>query len=295
MVDYPALTQHQQRKLPALLKPAEAVAAQFADSSHQLWFCETEAGALVLKVADKNTIRQSAFWQGVNRLFALNFPASLADTADVQAFLSARSPLQIPHCLHASSSFVLCQRLTGHTLQRSDLTPEMIQQLAEHIAGLHLQQSENWGALIKPKFSPAQWASRLRQTLAYLAAHNEMEVPSVLLGNALKQAADIVPDRLVPVMLDLRWDQFLTQDKKLSALVDLDAFVWAPLELDLVLLECLLDKTQAQVFLQSYQQTQPLPDLTRVRTAYRVLLFLMHMLGEKDCRKWLAKPAHFQS
>lgn len=295
MVDYPALTKHQQRKLPALLKPAEAVAAQFADSSHRLWFCETNAGALVLKVADKNTIRQSAFWQGVNRLFALNFPASLADTADVQAFLSTRSPLQIPLCLHASSSFVLCQRLTGDTLQWADLTPDMIQQLAEHIAGLHLQQSENWGALIKPKFSPAQWASRLRQTLAYLAAHNEMEVPSVLLGNALKQAADIVPDRLVPVMLDLRWDQFLTQDKKLSALVDLDAFVWAPLELDLVLLECLLNKSQAQVFLQSYQQRQPLPDLTPVRTAYRILLFLMHILGEKDCQKWLAKPAHFQS
>ncbi len=294
MVGYPALTPHQQRKLPALLKPAQPVAAQFADSSHQLWFCETEAGLLVLKVADKNTIRQSAFWQGVNRLFGLNFPASLADTADIQAFLSARSPLQIPLCLHASSSFVLCQRLAGDTLQRSDLTPEMIQQLAEHIAGLHQQQSACWGALTNPKFSPGKWALRLRQTLAYLAAHSEMEVPSVLLGKALKQAADIVPDRLVPVMLDLRWDQFLNQDKKLSALVDLDAFVWAPRELDLVLLECLLDKSQAQVFLQSYQQTQPLPDLTPVRTAYRVLLFLMHMLGEKDCRKWLAKPAHFQ-
>ena len=294
MVAYPALSPHHQRKLPALLKPAEPVAAQFADSSHQLWFCETEAGALVLKVADKNTIRQSSFWQGVNRLFALNFPASLADTADIQAFLSTCSPLQIPLCLHASSSFVLCQRLNGDTLQLADLTPDMIHQLAQHIAGLHQQQSAHWGALTNPKFSPAQWASRLRQTLAYLTAHSEMEVPSVLLGKALKQAADILPDRLVPVMLDLRWDQFLTQNKKLSALVDLDAFVWAPRELDLVLLECLLDKPQAQIFLETYQHTQTLPDLTPVRTAYRLLLFLMHMLGEKDCRKWLAKPAHFQ-
>jgi len=294
LVDYPALTQHQQRKLPVLLAPAKPVAAQFADSSHQLWFCDTAAGELVLKVADKATIRQSAFWQGVNRLFALNFPASLADTADIQTFLCALSPLQIPTCLHASSSFLLCQRLGGGTLQAEELNPSMIKQLAQHIAVLHQQRSEHWGAFTNPKFSATQWSSRLRQTLAYLATHTEVNLPSVVLGNALKQAADIAPDRLVPVMLDLRWDQFLTEDKKLSALVDLDAFVWAPRELDLVLLECLLDKPQAQIFLETYQQTQPLPDLTPVRTAYRVLLFLMHILGETDSQKWLAKPAHFQ-
>lgn len=294
MVGYPALTQHQQCSLPTLLKPATKVAAQFDDSSHQLWFCDTSAGPMVLKVADKPVIRRSAFWQGMNRLFALNFPASLADTTAVQQFLSQHSPLQIPECLVAHHGFVLCRRLSGATLQAEQLNTQMIQQLAQHVAQLHQQVSANWGALCKPKFTSAQWSSRLRLTLSHLASHSDMTIPPVMLGSALKQAADIQPQSLVPVMVDLRWDQFLSQAERLTALVDLDAFVFAPRELELVMLELLLDSHQAAIFTAEYQKVHAFPDLSAVRTAYRLLLFLMHILGETDCQQWLAKPAHFQ-
>ena len=294
MVAYPSLSQHQQRCLPALLKPATPVAAQFADSSHQLWFCQSAEGPLVLKVADKPVVRCSAFWQGINRLFALNFPASLADTPAVQQFVGRHSPLQIPECVFASNHFVLCRRLTGTTLQPEQVNDDIVRQLAQHVACLHKQQSEDWGALCKPKFSKVQWSSRLRLTLSHLAAHSDMPVPPVILGNAMKQAADIQPDNLVPVMMDLRWDQFLAVDDKLMALVDLDAFVIAPRELELVLLELLLDQHQATIFAETYQLAHAWPDLAGVRTAYRLLLFLMHVFGETDCQNWLAKPAHFQ-
>lgn len=294
MVDYPALSQHQQRKLPTLLKPATPVAAQFDDSSHQLWFCQTSIGALVLKVADKPVIRCSSFWQGVNRLFALNFPASLADTTGVQQFLSRHSPLTIPECLSANSGFVLCRQLAGKTIDAEAVNPDIIRQLARHIAVLHQQTAERWGVLRKPKFSADLWSSRLRQTLSYLAANNDIAISPVLLGNALKQAADIHSNSFVPVMLDLRWDQFLAEDGKLTALVDLDAFVLAPREVELVLLELLLNASQATIFAEEYQRFHQLPDLSYVRTAYRALLFLMNVLGETDCEAWLAKPMHFQ-
>lgn len=294
MVAYPALSQHQQRKLPTLLKPATSVAAQFDDSSHQLWFCQTRDGALVLKVADKPVIRCSSFWQGMNRLFALNFPASLADTIGVQQFLSRHSPLTIPECLTANSDFVLCQQLAGNTLNTEAVNPDIIRQLARHIALLHQQTIDRWGALQKPKFSADLWSSRLRQSLSYLAANNEIIITPVFLGNALKQAADIQSSSFVPVMMDLRWDQFLTEDGKITALIDLDAFVLAPRELELVLLELLFNAPQSALFAEEYQRFHSLPDLSNVRKAYRALLFLMNVLGETDCEKWLAKPAYFQ-
>ncbi len=294
MVAYPSLSQHQQRKLPTLLEPATPVAAQFDDSSHQLWFCQTSVGPLVLKVADKPVVRCSSFWQGVNRLFALNFPASLADTMWVQQFLGQHSPLDIPECISANSGFVVCRQLAGKTLAAETFNPDIIRQLARHIAALHRQTADHWGALQKPKFSADLWPSRLRQTLSYLAANNDIAMSPVLLGNALKQAADIQPNSFVPVMLDLRWDQFLTEDGNLTALVDLDAFVLAPRELELVLLELLFNAPQAALFAEEYQRFHSLPDLSNVRTAYRALLFLMNVLGETDCEKWLANPAHFQ-
>lgn len=270
------------------------MAAQFADSSHQLWLCDSAMGPLVLKVADKPVIRCSAFWQGINRLFALNFPASLADSVSVQQFLSRHSPLEIPECLSAANGFIVCRQLAGKTLQATAVNTGIIRQLARHIAALHLQTADHWGAIQKPKFSADLWPSRLRQTLSYLAANNDIAIPPVLLGKALKQAADIQPKTFVPVMPDLRWDQFLTEHDKLTALIDLDAFVWAPRELELVLLELLFDKPQAVLFTAEYQKHHDLPDLSMVRTTYRVLLFLMNVLGETDCQKWLAKPAYFQ-
>ncbi|MDX1574266.1 MAG: phosphotransferase, partial [Methylophaga sp.] len=244
--------------------------------------------------ADKPVVRCSAFWQGVNRLFALNFPASLADTMWVQQFLSQHSPLDIPECISANNGFVVCRQLAGKPLAAETVNPDIIRQLARHIAALHQLTTIHWGALQKPKFSADLWTSRLRQTLSYLAANNDTAISPVRLGNALKQAADIQPNKFVPVMLDLRWDQFLTEDGKLTALVDLDAFVLAPRELELVLLELLLNAPQAALFVEEYQQFHPFPDLSDVRIAYRALLFLMNVLGETDCEKWLAKPAHFQ-
>lgn len=290
---YPALTHHQQRNLPPLLKPAKAVAAQFEDSSHQLWFCETTVGPLFLKVADKTAIRASFFWQGVNRLFALNFPASLAETAEVQRFLSSLSPLVIPECLVSHHDFILCRQVAGSMLTAGNITQQNVLALAGHVAQLHQHISAQWGALLKPTFNAEQWSARLRQTLSHLASHHELDVPPIILGSALKQAADIQPDRLVPVMLDLRWDQFLNEDGQLSALVDLDAFVIAPRELELVLIELLLTQEQAQIFSDKYSESHTLPDLSEVRTAYRLLLFLMFVFGETDCQAWLDRPTYF--
>jgi hypothetical protein len=90
-------------------------------------------------------------------------------------------------------------------------------------------------------------------------------------------------------MPDLRWDQFLQQNKQLTALVDLDAFVYGPKELELVLLEYLLNSEQAELFKEHYQRHSELPDLNFVRAPYRLLLFLMNVLGETDLSNWLGE------
>ena len=60
-----------------------------------------------------------------------------------------------------------------------------------------------------------------------------------------------------------------------------------PRELELVLLEYLLTPQQAEVFLNVYQSYLPWPDLSNQRLSYRLLLFLMNVLGETDIDKWL--------
>lgn len=248
---------------------------------------------MVLKVCEHQHIEQSAFWRGMNSLFAIGFPASLENIATIYQFVSRVSPLVIPPFIAAqASTFVLARWLPGDILQAEKVTQNTVELLAAHLGLLHTQQQTSWGAIQQPQFTAADWRQRLQDTLQTLAAERSEPLCSEVLQQATEQVNTLVEDCFVPIMPDLRWDQFLTQEATL-ALVDLDAIVYGPRTLEFVLLEYLLDETQAACFVNTYQRYLPVPDLSAVRLAYRLLLFLMNVLGETDLKKWMAAPERF--
>ncbi|MDO8827126.1 phosphotransferase [Methylophaga sp.] len=294
MVKYPSLSEQQQQNLPALLKPASRIPAQFSDSSHQLWFCDTVDGPMVLKLCDHANIQQSNFWRGMNSLFVIDFPASLANITTVYQQISTLSSLDIPPLVATEkSAFLLTKWLSGDEVNASMLNLETIKSLASHLGRLHQQQLPQWGSLQQPEFTAKDWPFRLKTTLQQLAHQQADLIDQAVLQQALSQTEQIAENLFVPIMPDLRWDQFLMQQGKLSALVDLDAIVYGPKTLEFVLLEYLLDSEQAEVFAAEYQSYQSIPDLTAVRLPYRLLLFLMNVLGETDLSSWLNHPQRF--
>jgi len=282
--------------LPVLQKPASRIPAQFSDSSHQLWFCDTVDGPMVLKLCDHANIEQSTFWRGMNSLFAINFPASLATIAEVYHRISMISSLAIPSLITSmEAQFVLARWLPGNDVESSAVTTLTIKSLANHIGLMHQQQHSRWGSLQQPEYTAEDWPLRLQSTLQLLKQQQSHphSIDQAVLQQALKQAEQLSENTFVPIMPDLRWDQFLMQQGKLSALVDLDAIVYGPRTLEFVLLEYLLDQSQAEQFAAEYQNYQVIPDLTDVRLPYRLLLFLMNVLGETDLNSWLNHPERF--
>lgn len=243
---------------------------------------------MVLKVCNQENIQQSAFWRGMNKLFKANFPDNLQHMTTTCQQIAATSPLVIPDTIAAqANSFVLVSCLEGDTVEAENITDTMVSQLAEHLGQLHQQAQTTWGSFHQPSLSAEQWPIRLHETIKILAEDHSSSIPEDILNTALQQAKAIQVDQFVPIMPDLRWDQFLQQNDRLSALVDLDAFVVGPKELELVLLEYLLSEQQAEIFNRHYQQYVDIPDLTTLRMSYRVLLFLMNVLGEKNLDNWL--------
>ncbi len=290
MVTYPELTVQQQAHLPVLIKPAIALTSQFEDSTHKLWRCETQEGALILKVCNHDSIQQSPFWQGMNSLFSANFPRSLRNIATTFSKIANSTSIAIPNYMAAEGdSYVLAEWLEGDVVQTEDVSNTMVVQLAEHLGKLHSHTQINWGPLHDAHLLAEQWSSRLCESIQELAENHPSMIPNDVLALNLQQAKVIKVDQFVPVMPDLRWDQFLQQNKQLTALVDLDAFVYGPKELELVLLEYLLNAEQAELFKKYYQHHSDLPDLDLVRGPYRLLLFLMNILGETDIKNWLAE------
>ncbi|MDF1587671.1 MAG: phosphotransferase [Gammaproteobacteria bacterium] len=289
MVKYPNLTEMQQQNLPALTKPAQQMCAKFEDSTHQLWHCETIDGPMVLKLCNHDTIKTSSFWQGVNSLFAVDFPDSLNQIQQIHTFLSEHGCLNIPEYIASEASrYVLVRHITGDDAET--VSDSMVRKLASHLAQLHRHQLSNWGAFHHTGFSAKQWSERLQHTLMTLAELHPVTIPNNMLEHALEQAKKLNVTMFSPIMLDLRWDQMLHQQGQLSAIVDMDAFVVGPRELELVLLEYQLNKQQANTFEQAYQEISDMPALADQRYGYRLLLFLMNSLGETDIAKWMNAP-----
>jgi hypothetical protein len=290
LVDYPGLSSQQQRHLPDLLRPASPLAAKFEDSTHQLWHCDTADGAMVLKLCNHQTIQKSTFWRAMNYLFQIDFPASLTYINKTYSFISEHSILNTPEFIASeSSAFVLARFLSGEDVDLDSVSDQMSMQLARHVAELHTYQQPKWGAFHEPVQLASDWPKRLQQTLRALAKHHSM-IPEHILERALQQAGQLDIDTFTPIMMDLRWDQMRHQQGQLSAIVDMDAFVIGPRELELVLLEYQLDKQQAEYFSEAYHDIADMPDLSAQRYCYRLLLFLMNSLGETDIEQWMSAP-----
>ena len=300
MVSYPALSKVQQQELPELIR-AKALPIMFDDSTHHLWHCETNDGPMMLKVCNSQNVNTSSFWQGMKILFDVDLPNQIDKFDQLYSKISTFSPLSIPHFMASgsvdkdtpSSAYILAQFLSGTMVEPVSIDDEMVADLAEHISVLHHNQRATFGTVYSNGVTVSQWTNQLQDTLKILAGKQSDVISDTLLNDVLVESDRYKVDYFVPIMPDLRWDQFLQKEGKLSALVDLDAIVYGPRELELVLLEFLLDEQQAIIFLEKYQQTHSLPDLDKVRKSYRLLLFMMNVLGEKNIDAWMQAPTRF--
>lgn len=269
----------------------------FEDSTHQIWRCETDIGRLMLKICQHRNLEQSSCWQVINQLFGRNLPAEMGRIGDIQQQLVRDGRLPVPELIACgsqtatSSAFMLNRFVSGKMLTAEMLSDDLIAQLARHIASLHAQKGEQWGDLSRPQYHADAWPQALLKTLVRQAGEQGIAEPWLPL--AVSQVERVNPVIFAPIMLDNRWDQYLVEEGTISALVDIDAFVCGPPELELVLLEYQMEQQQADVFAKNYQAILPMPALNEVRICYRFLLFLMHALGEADLDRWMRHPARW--
>lgn len=290
MFTYPQLTPSEQAGFPKLIAKPAAIPNKFEDSTHRLFYCQTENGDMVLKVCHEATIGRSPFWSGANHLFATDFPNSLGNIDLTHDFLEKNGALTVPEFVSASANrFVLTRFLAGKDVDNAHIFDQWVRQLAQHIAKLHQGSYTSWGKLHAPQFSAKEWASRLQETLFLLAKQHDSLIAEHLMAEIMALAKNSHETDFVPMMLDLRWDQFRSSSDNDLALIDLDAFVIAPRALDLVLLEYVLTPAQLAVFKQHYVQMHPWLEHTANTPCYQLLLFLMNVLGENDLVKWMQR------
>lgn len=293
----------------------DLIPASFSDSTHQLFSLQTSVQGQkndFLKVCNHTS---SPFWQIMNDLFDYDLSAEIPFFSKTYAYIEQATELDIPELIIAENfedkAFILTSVLEGEAVV--SMTDQMVKQLAIHLAQLHTCSKNTWGALNQPNLESSDWVPRLETCLTTFTERSankwgggSLESESYLnlkhlkhlkhlkyLKQALESCSHIKTKSFVPMMPDLRWDQFLQKDDVITSLVDLDAFVFAPRELDFVILELLLTTAQIKTFSETYEKSHQIPDITPVRPAYRLLLFYMQILGEMDLDEWMNKQILF--
>ena len=290
MYSYPELSRQQQESLPVLHAPALPLDTQFPDSTHQLWQCDSADGKMILKVCHQQRLQDSMFWLGINHLFQLDFPNSLGYTQFISQFLQREGEFATPEVIaEQAGHYVLVRYLEGVDLSADLIDNTTVIQLAHHWGKLHQQVSLKWGSINKPAFSADEWPVRLEQTIMFLSERRDIPIPTDTLKLSYEQCRILTAQQFVPIMPDFRWDQLRRLDSGALAVVDLDAFVIGPRALEWVLLEYLLTPEQMDVFKPVYADYLSIPNLDECRECYRLLLFLMNVLGERDIQDWFAK------
>lgn len=286
----------------------------FADSSHQIVILHSQHLHQVAKCVNRQSIEQSAFWDGMRRLFRFDFDKQLRHFDHLYPWMAMRSVVAVPywvrHVEQEGRTISVSDWLPGDTAEYTDVSQGWVETLAEQVVSLHQVTAPRAGMMEWPEMPFSEAAQRdlivnpkVAQGIEDWAQHLTDVLPNWLSQYSSQSAAQwqqelfqaqeaLNEEVFAVVMPDLRWDQFLQLESVLVAMTDLDAFVFAPRRLEWVLLEYLIPAEYVDDFVRCYQTHLEIAPLAPVRKIYRAILFAMNVLGESDYDAWMAHPTY---
>ena len=155
----------------------------------------------------------------------------------------------------------------------------------------------NWGAPLGIRYSLEIFPTKLKDAIRTVALRYYENDKNIIhhLEYFLNQIDQLAPpQRATYVMLDMDARHFFTDGERVNAILDTEAYVLGPSELDLVALEFSFDQNGAQSFKKGYSSVIPFPELSRLREVYRFLFCLMEIKGPSfKLNHWISKPYLF--
>jgi Ser/Thr protein kinase RdoA (MazF antagonist) len=276
------------------------------ENANEIWDVRTERGPYIVKIPRAVAGRpKHPFWYGLFKLFGLHVYVDIESLKPLADFIHANTPLRVPYVRRVDISgekiakpYTIVERVRGEEASLDgEHAAEIARGIGSHLGSLHKTRFEYWGAFEgDPKFAHEEWPARVAEALGDLSQRDMPDRAKVRARvPAMQRVARAlpVPDAFTLIFPDLRASQFLQQDGKLVALVDIDSIVVGPRELDLVAAEYMLRPELVTPFVEGYTKFLPLPRLAEVRELYRTLWFLVWVLGEDDFERWMRHDAWF--
>ena len=238
------------------------------------------------------------FWGCLNALFGID-PLVESEAVAIYALLAAASPIRVPLLKRTGivdgRVWLVVEHMRGTPLARFDeLSDGGLVAFGSSLAHIHRRRFDTLGNPSgSMRYPPAEFPRRLAEVIR---RHAAVDAPHAgVVDEMCAAAAELPPPAEGALVLgDIFPPQFLHADGAVVALIDIDAYVVGPRELDFVCLEYFVDERAAALIARGYRDVGPLPSLEQVRRVYRFFFWVLTMNpGALDYDRWMTWPTAF--
>ena len=267
----------------------------YEDHASDVWLVKTDYQEVVARSSRMTAEPSNEFWWGCRKLFGID-PRQVYELEHVNNKLSDLTSIPVPKVINKGEAFarefVVVEKLKGEVVQSFIGQPSsVLQSLGEGLAEIH-RHNENYIGSPSGNFKVRleDFNQHLKDIMTEVVSRfyfDQEPIKSKLLEiNDLLDRLPI-PEFSTFVLVDMDPTQFLSNSKVITGLVDTEAYVIAPRELDFIGLEYVLDEKAAMSFKVGYENVMEIPDLTKCRTIYRYLYRLLSVQGRVDIDEWI--------
>ena len=273
----------------------------YDDHASDVWYVKTEKREVIVRASGMENVNcASVFFKSLNVLFGID-PSNVFALEVISNTLSGFNAFIYPEILEKHKfdrEYAVVEFLKDTILETMNgLSRDELRKFGSNLAKIHSHRFNYWGNPAGTfKIGMEKVNTHIIHSMRKIV--NEFYLDNRKIVNYLSQIERILFDLAAPeytsyVLADIDPTQFLVDNGIITGLVDTEAYVLAPRELDFIALEYVLDKRAAESVSEGYETVMALPDLRSVRTVYRYLYRLVEIQGDDDIDDWLSQPLLF--
>ncbi|MGZ9584510.1 phosphotransferase [Paenibacillus marinisediminis] len=273
----------------------------YSGHASDVWYIKTASDEVIVRSSRLQTEPDNNFWWGCKYLFGID-PRHVqymeAANTLFQPISTVPAPKIMKKVYESGREYIVVEHMRGQTLKSFIGQPaSILYQLGVWLAEVHCHRFNTFGNLVDRRigttssFHKHMAAAMSRIVERYFAESSEIREELVHILVEMGTLKD--PEAFSPVLVDMDPSQFLSDGDRITAIVDTEAYVLGPVELDFIALEYVLDHEASIPFIEGYQSVREAPSISEVRRTYRYLYRILGVQGSVDLRSWFAKPSLF--
>ncbi|WP_410982321.1 phosphotransferase [Bacillus cereus] len=272
----------------------------YEDHASDVWLVKTETEEVIVRSSKLKTEPNNDFWWGCKHLFGID-PRNVHTLETIHKQLQQYTTLPIPTVLRKhrlEREYVVVEKLDGQVLESFIGQPDSILYcLGKGLAQIHQYKTtyigNPSGTFQIPLHKFHQHITDVSKQLVTMFYSNHSKINDSFEVFQSQLYALPAPKETTLILIDMDPTQFLTDGIEITGLVDTEAYVVAPRELDFIGLEYIFTEKEANAFRKGYETIIPIPDLEQCRAPYRYLYRLLSVQGNVDLEEWLQHPSFF--